>query len=112
MERRFFRRSLCQTESLPPKAPFWNLIAVGLPLLAIVIGLVMLAGARGGTGDFGGRLGSGVLFIFSVGAACAVGEICSWVALVRGERMVWLSVLAAVLNGLVVLPLLGLARRP
>jgi hypothetical protein len=65
---------------------------------------VALGGSRGG--DFAGAIGGGVLFIFGLAAACVIGEIAAWVALLRGERMAWLSILGILGNGIVILPVL------
>ena len=71
-----------------------------------MIGVLVLAGSRGGAGDFAGALGGGVLFIFSIAGVCVIGEIAAWVALVRGERMPWLTILGIIGNGMVILPVL------
>lgn len=88
---------------------FWNLIAVGLPAVAVVIGLLSLGGS--GTGDWAGRLGEGVLLVIGVGAACGLGAIAAAVALARGEARVWLSIVALVGNLAVALPVAGLLLR-
>ena len=87
-------------------APLWNIASVAIPAAAIVIGMLVLAGSRGGGGDFAGALGGGVLFIFGVAGACVIGEIAAWVALVRGERMAWLTILGIIGNAVVILPVL------
>jgi len=88
-----------------PAAPLWNIVSIVLPAIAIVLGILMVAGSRGG-GDFAGALGGGVLFIFGVAGACLIGEIAAWVALVRGERMAWLTILGIIGNGIVIVPVL------
>ena len=87
-------------------APLWNIASVAIPAAAIVIGLLLLAGSRGGAGDFAGALGGGVVFIFGIAGACVIGEIAAWVALARGERMAWLTALGIVGNGIVIVPVL------
>ena len=87
-------------------APLWNIASVAMPAAAFVIGLLVLAGSRGGAGDFAGALGGGVLFVFAVAGACVIGEIAAWVALVRGERMAWLTMLGIIGNGVVIVPVL------
>jgi hypothetical protein len=67
---------------------------------------VALAGSRGGGGDFAGALGGGVLFIFGIAGACVIGEVAAWIALARGERMAWLTILGIIGNGVVVVPVL------
>jgi len=88
-----------------PAAPLWNVVSVAIPAIAIVLGLLLIAGGRGG-GDFAGALGGGVLFIFGVAGACVMGELAAWVALVRGERMGWLTALGIIGNAVVVVPVL------
>ena len=92
--------------SVEQVAPLWNIASVAIPAAAIVIGLLVLAGNRGGGGDFAGALGGGVLFIFGIAGACVIGEIAAWVALVRGERMAWLTILGILGNGVVIVPVL------
>ena len=87
-------------------APLWNIASVALPAAAIVFGLLALVGSRGGGGDFAGALGGGVLFIFGIAGACVIGEVAAWVALARGERMIWLTFLGIIGNGVVVVPVL------
>lgn len=96
-------------DPIATRAPFWNLIAIGLPLATFLIGLVMLSG-RGGM-DYFGRLGGGILLAIGVGGASGLGVIAGVVALYRHERLVWLSVLGLVLNCLIVLPLIGVFSR-
>jgi hypothetical protein len=91
------------------RAPFWNLIAVGLPLATFLIGLVMLSGRSGM--DYTGRLGGGILVVLGVAAASGLGVVAGAVALYRHERLAWLSILAIVLNCLVVLPVVGVLLR-
>ena len=91
------------------RAPFWNLIAIGLPLATFLIGLVMISG-RGGM-DYFGRLGGGILVVIGVAAASGLGIVAGVVALYRHERLGWLSVLAIVLNCLIVLPVLGVLTK-
>lgn len=91
------------------RAPFWNLIAIGLPLATFLIGLVVVSG-RGGM-DYFGRLGGGILLLIGVAAASGLGVIAGVVALYRHERLVWLSVVSIVLNCLIVLPVLGVFTR-
>jgi hypothetical protein len=87
-------------------APLWNIASVAIPAAAIVIGLLVLAGSKGGGGDYASALGGGVLFIFGIAGACVIGEIAAWVALVRGERMAWLTILGILGNGVVIVPVL------
>ncbi len=91
------------------RAPFWNLIAIGLPLAVFLIGLAMLSGRSGG--DYFGRLGGGILVILSVAAASVLGMIAGGIALYRHERLAWLSVLAIVLNCVVAFPVIGVLLR-
>ena len=92
----------------PAKAPRWNIVSVALPAVAVVLGLLMLAANPSGRGDFAGSLGAAVLFALGIGGACALGEIAALVALVRGERLLWLTTLGILGNGAVILPILVL----
>ena len=94
----------------PPsgRAPLWNIVAVALPGLVLAVGLLMLAGNPSGRGDYAGAMGSAVLLVLGVGAACGLGAVAALVALVRGERLRWLTVLGLIVNGIVVVPVLGL----
>ena len=89
-------------------APLWNVVSVALPLGALALGLLLLAANPRGGGDYAGALGSAVLFVLAVGGACLLGAMAAVVALARGERKTWLSVLGLVGNGVVVLPILAL----
>ena len=91
---------------LEQAAPLWNIASVAIPAAAIVLGVLVLAGSRSGGGDFAGALGGGVLFIFGIAGACVIGEVAAWIALVRGERMAWLTILGIIGNGVVILPVL------
>src|SRR5262245_14854667 len=87
-------------------APLWNIASVAIPAVAIVLGILILAGSRGGAGDFAGAMGGGVLFVLGIAGVCVLGEIAAWVALIRGERMVWLTILGIIGNGVVIVPVL------
>jgi hypothetical protein len=90
---------------------FWNIVSLGLPVAACLIGLLILSSSNRGTGDYAGSLGGGVLFLFGMGAVCAAGEVAAIAALARSERMFGLSILGTLLNGAVILPLLYLLSR-
>jgi len=90
------------------RAPRWNIISLALPGIALALGLVVLAASPSGRGDHAGALGSAVLLLFGVGAASALGGIAGVIAVARSERLVWLTVLGFVVNGIVLLPLFGL----
>jgi len=92
-------------------APLWNIASVVIPVAAILVGMLALAGSRGGAGDFAGAMGGGVLFVLAVAGACTIGEIAAWVALVRGERQVWLTILGIIGNGVVIVPVLLLLMK-
>ena len=90
------------------RAPRWNIISLALPGIALALGLVALAASSSGRGDNAGALGSALLLLFGVGAASALGAIAAVVALARGERLSWLTVLGFVVNGIMLAPLFGL----
>lgn len=89
------------------KPPRWNILSVAAPLGALVIGLVQAAGASSG-GNFGVALGNALAVVLLVIAGCAIGLVAAMIALVRSERMKWLSVLGLLGNGAVVVPALFL----
>jgi hypothetical protein len=92
-------------------APRWNIVSVALPAVAVLVGFLLLAANPSARGDFAGSLGAAVLFALGVGAACVLGEIAALVALARGERLVWLTILGILGNGAVILPILVLFLR-
>jgi hypothetical protein len=92
-------------------APCWNLVAVGLPALALVVGILALVANPSGRGDYAGAIGGAVLLVFGVGAACALGAIAALIALCRGERLLWLTLLGIAGNSIVLVPLLVLFLR-
>ena len=85
--------------------PFWNLISLGVPVVSFAIGALILSANRQ-AGDFAGSLGSGVLFAFALAAACTFGGAAAVAALVKGERLVLLSILGVLVNGALSLPVL------
>jgi len=85
--------------------PFWNILSLALPLTVAIGGAIVALTSRGGAGDYAGRLGSGILLVLAVGAACLLGEAAAIVSLFRGERYAWLGVLGLVLNLAVILPI-------
>ena len=99
----------CAVTGMSGQPSLWNLIAVGLPAVALVAGLLTVPG--GGVGDYTGRLGAGVVFVLGLGAACGLGAVAAVIAMVRGEERLWLSVLALVGNLAVALPVAGLLLR-
>jgi hypothetical protein len=99
------------SETSVPVPPFWNIVAVVIPIVAILIGSAVAAGSKNGGGDFAGALGGGVLFLGIVAIGCLIGEVAAITALIRQERLLWLSILAIVGNAVVLLPLLGLFLR-
>jgi hypothetical protein len=99
------------TEASVPVSPFWNVLGVVIPFAALLIGIVVAAGSRGGTGDFAGALGGGVLLIGILGIGCVLGELAAITALVRQERLMWLSIIGIIGNAVVLLPLAGLLLR-
>jgi len=95
---------------MPAQQPFWNILSVALPLVAFVVGCLLVAGG-GGAGDYAGRLGAGILFALGMGAVCGLGAAAAVVALFRGEARVWLSVLGLAGNLAVALPVVGVLLR-
>jgi len=93
-----------------PKPPFWNLLAVGLPIAGALIG-ILIASSRGGTGDFAGRLGGAVIGLLVVAVAAALGIGAAVTSLMRNERMAWLSMLALLGSAVIALPIAALLIR-
>ena len=87
------------------KPPRWNIVSVAAPLAALAVGLIQAAGASSG-GNFGVALGNALGVVLLVVAGCAIGLVAAVIALVRSERMTWLSVLSLLGNGAVVVPVL------
>ena len=87
------------------KPPRWNILSIAVPLVALGIGLVQAAGASSG-GNLGVALGNALSVVLLVVAGCAIGLVAAVIALVRSERMAWLSVIGLLGNGLVVVPVL------
>jgi hypothetical protein len=88
---------------------FWNILSVAVPVTGLLIGWMLIG--DGGTGDYAGRLGAGILFALGMGAVCALGAVAAFAALARGESRVWLSMLGLVGNLAVVLPIAGVLLR-
>jgi hypothetical protein len=89
---------------------FWNVVSLGVPLAAAGIGVLLLS-QQGGTGDFAGRLGAGVLFVIAMAIACSCGAAAAIFALARNEPRAWLSIFSLVLNLGVALPVVALLLR-
>lgn len=90
---------------LPVPLPFWNVISLALPSLAILAGIVVLNSTHR-SGDFAGALGGGVLFALGLAAVSVLGGASAIAALLRGEQMAWLSMLGILVNGAFLLPVL------
>jgi hypothetical protein len=59
-------------EDDPSEPPYWNLLALGLPIAAIVICLVALNLPRSGPGDFVGVMGGiGPMVLSAIGLGVA-----------------------------------------
>jgi len=92
-------------------APLWNVISIALPLGAAALGMLLLSATPRGGGDFATAMGSALLFVFGVGIACGLGAVAAVIALVRGERKLWLTLIGLAGNGIALLPLLTLLLR-
>lgn len=79
-------------------------LAAAAPLAGLLLGMVVAA--VGKTDMATGASGIGAVFrgYLALAAVCTVGEIAGLVGLYRGYRPTWLCWLAAVLNGLIILP--------
>ncbi len=94
----------------PSVAPYWNIISVVLPVAATAVACMILLGSRS-SGGYAGAIGQLLLAVIGVGGICLMGEAAAIAALVRGERMQWLSVAGILANMAVLLPALYLASR-
>ena len=93
------------TARAPAEKPArWNIISVAVPLAALAVGLVQASGASSG-GNFGVALGNALAVVVWVVLGCAIGLVAALIALVRSERMAWLSVIGLLGNGAVILPI-------
>jgi len=83
-------------------APLFNILATLIPLACAAYAALKYSQASADT--IGGAIGNalGAYLLFAV--ACAVGETLAILALVRGERPTWLSLLAVLLNLTAILP--------
>ena len=89
--------------------PLWNIVSLVLPVAAIVLGVLVTAAS--GRSDMASGLGSIFKVVVIVGAVSMLGEAAAVAALIRGERMVALSVLGIVLNLLLIVPAVYLWSR-
>jgi hypothetical protein len=91
------------------KMPLCNLLSLAVPALVGSVGYYLARTAKGAT-NLGEALGPFFGWLLCLFAAAMVGEGAALLALVRGERLAWLSWLGAVANGLLLLtPLVWLA---
>ncbi len=97
------------TEILAGRPAFWNIVSLVLPAGAVLIGVIALL-TRGSSG-FGGGLGNLFKATILCGGVGVFGEAAAISALVRGERMAWLSVLGLLANGAIILPAILLLSR-
>lgn len=88
---------------------FWNLVAVGLPTLVFIVGLILLPG--GAVHDYNARMGTAVLLLLAMGIASVLGLIAAVVALARGEARVWLSIIGLIVNLLISFPIASVLLR-
>jgi hypothetical protein len=82
--------------------PFWNIVSVLLPVLGSLLAIAFLLTAE--RGEYAGALGRLFGALIALGAVCLLGEAAAITALLRHERMPWLSVLGIVLNLVVIVP--------
>jgi hypothetical protein len=90
------------------RAPCWNIVSIALLVLTIAVGLWVLVSGSSGRGDYYGAMGAAILLLIGGAAACGLGLIAAIIALIRGERMLWLTFIGLVGNAAVVVPVLGL----
>jgi hypothetical protein len=91
-------------EAPAEKPPRWNIVSVAVPLAAAAVGVVQASGVSSG-GNVGVAMGAAFAFIAFVVVGCAIGLVAALIAVVRSERMAWLSVLGLLGNGAVILPI-------
>ncbi|MCX6611168.1 MAG: hypothetical protein NTW74_10000 [Acidobacteria bacterium] len=92
-----------------PPTSHWSMIATALPLTALSIAIVALRTSP--TSDFTTRLGGLFKATILCGAIAIIGEAAAILALYRNERPTWLSLLAALLNAVIILPAIYLASK-
>lgn len=95
---------------LPVQPPFWNVISLALPAVAVVAGIVVLQGSSR-QGNYAGALGNALRFALALSAVGVLGEGSAIASLCRGERLVWLGFLGALVNAGLILPGLFLLSR-
>ena len=96
-------------EILAGRPAFWNIVSLALPAGAVLIGVIALL--TRGSSDFATGLGSLFKVTILCGGVCVFGEAAAIAALVRGERMAWLSILGVLANGAILLPAILLLSR-
>jgi len=91
--------------------PCWNIVSLALPAAALFIGTIAMnaSGPRGG--DFAGALGGVIRLTLAMGVVSLAGEAAAIAALVRGERLMALSLAGVILNAVVILAAAYLASR-
>ena len=86
------------------KPPRWNIVSVAVPLAAAAVGVVQATGVSSG-GNMGVAMGAAFAFVAFAVVGCAIGLVAALIAVVRNERMAWLSVLGLLGNGAVIVPI-------
>lgn len=87
------------------KAPIFNSLSLLIPACVAVGGYIMARSSKGAT-NMGEALGPYFAWAILVVIAAAIGEVSAIIALFRGERMTWLSWLGAILNALILFPVI------
>jgi hypothetical protein len=90
-------------ESTPVKTPIFNVMSLVIPVVVAAGGYYMARTSKGAT-NMGEALGPYFAAAMLVMIAAFFGEVAAIVALVRGERMGWLSWIGFVVNGLLLMP--------
>jgi hypothetical protein len=85
------------------KTPIFNILSLVIPAVVAAGGYYMARTAKGAS-NMGEALGPYFAAAMLVMIAAFVGELAAIVALVRGERMGWLSWIGVIVNGLLLMP--------
>lgn len=84
------------------RTPIFNILSLVAPVLGGAWGFWMIRTAKGAT-NMGEALAPAFAFGMLLVLAAALGELAAVIALVRGERMAWLSWMGVAVNGTVLL---------
>ena len=85
------------------KAPICNVLSLAVPAVVGAAGYHLVRTAKGAT-NLGEALAPLFVLALALTAAAVVGEVAAVVSLARTERLVWLSWLGVLVNGMLLMP--------